>query len=155
MMIFQNEYNQEFKFAFSDLSMKQIVYNLRPGDWYERRHAGWNHVLSLLKKSILEHGIWYPLCILYRGRYECTHGGQRFKAYQELELEKVPVIICYPKQYWNEIEFPLIGYNDLHILNHNNVEKIYVANNDFHILVKDRKDWDPNDYQRPDSRVHQ
>jgi len=146
--------NQKFKIAFAELDINQIVYDKRPDDWYEQRHEGWTYVLNRLKQSIQQDGLTYPLCILYRGTHECTHGGQRYWACKQLGMETVPCIISYPEQYWDDIAFPLIDVDQIHALNHQDVEKMHLTNNDFHILVKNRKHWDPNDYQKANTRIH-
>lgn len=158
-MIVTNQYGQEFILVYDELPASEVVYTLRGESWYDDRHEGWTFIKEKLKEDIKTNGLKYPLCVLYEdGDYRCTHGGQRYVACRELGLTKFPCIIRYKMSDRDKIpshQQPL-GDTDIQALNSYDIEKIHVTNNDFHILVKDRVKWDPNDYQcRTDTAVHQ
>ena len=156
-MIITNQYGQEFILVYDKLPIGELIYNLRPNNWYEERHEGWNYIKEKLKTDIKDNGLKYPLCAMYEdGVYKCTHGGQRYVACKEIGITEIPCIIRYKFSDKDKIpdhQQPL-GETDLLTLNSYDVEKIHITNNDFHILVKDRVKWDPNDYQhRTDTAV--
>lgn len=158
-MIVTNEYGQEFILVYDELPASEVQYKLRGDKWYEERHDGWKYIKEKLKEDIQQNGLKYPLCVLYDdGSYVCTHGGQRYVACQEIGLTKLPSIIRYKLSDRDKIpehQQPLAD-TDIMAMNKYDIEKIHVTNNDFHILVKDRVKWDPNDYQhRTSTAVHQ
>ena len=149
-MIVTNEYGQEFILVYDELPASEVQYKLRGDKWYEERHDGWNYIKNKLKDDIQEKGLKYPLCVMFQdNEYICTHGGQRYVACREIGLEKLPCIIRYKLSDKDQIpeHQQRLDNTDLQVMNSYDVEKIHVTNNDFHILVKDRVKWDPNDYQ--------
>ena len=155
-MYFCDGQGKKYLLVLRELPVDEIEYTLRPENWYEERHEGWLYIKERLKNSIRQEGLRYPLCIRFcDGKYICSHGGQRLAAVRELNMSQIPCIISYKEQDKELIDAgQILDEKTLFEVNRGDIEKLHLASNDFHILVKDRKDWDPNDYQRPDSRIH-
>jgi len=155
-MYFRDGQGKNYLLVLKELPVDEIEYTLRPDNWYEERHEGWLYIKERLKNSIRQEGLRYPLCIRFcDGKYICSHGGQRLAALRDLDIDHVSCVVCYKQQDEDLIVTgQVLDEKTLFEVNHFDIEKIYLAGNDFHVLVKDRKDWDPNDYERPDSRIH-
>ena len=155
-MYFCDGQGKKYLLVLKELPVDEIEYTLRPENWYEDKHEGWLYIKERLKNSIIDEGLRYPICIRFcDGKYICSHGGQRLAAVKELNLKNVQCIVCYKKEDKELIDNgKILDVENLFKANHYDIEKIHLAGNDFHILVKDRKGWDPNDYQKPDSRIY-
>lgn len=149
-MIVTNHYGQEFILVYDDIPISEVIYTDRHESWYENMHPGWTYIKDKLKRDIKSNGLKYPLCVMYEdGQYKCSHGGQRYIACKEIGFTKLPCIIRYKLSDKDIIPNHQRHLNetDIQTLNKHDIESIHIANNGFFILVKDRVDWDPNNYQ--------
>ena len=145
--------NQKFVLTYTELDKYSIQNQLsRDAKWYSQRHSGWTHILNKLTDSLNTEGMKYPICVIYKnGNYICTHGGQRLAAALKSKLSKVPCIIAFRD--WDVDKIPtsfnvLQNYGELDALNLSDIERINLSGAEFEILVRDRKHWDPNDYEK-------
>jgi len=145
--------SQKFALTYAEIDKTTIINQLsRDETWYQNRHQGWTLILNRLIDSLNTEGMRYPLCVCYKdGQYICTHGGQRLAAAIKSKLSTVPCIVAFRD--WDLDKIPdsftfIQNLSELATLNLSDIERIHLSGAGFEILVRDRKHWDPNDYEK-------
>lgn len=141
--------NQKFKLYYGHVDPNMLICGLNRGEsWYKDHHKGWSVMLERLCVSIHMNGMLMPLSVLYdKGKFKVFCGGQRLAAAKKLGCELVPCVVAFKV---GEEENKLFGLKQIESIDklnglyHMEIDRINLANNSFEILVKDRKQWDPN-----------